>query len=230
MAVLLLLGSFELLASEFRWDLEITGPQYTLSIGMRFSATVPFSKVQKSLKDYRLLSQVSGPIIRGEALPTSDRRYEQTLTLENFKIKSHLYSDCSESEENGEWVRYCVLNTGKGAGKMSMVKKYDKVSCQSVSPVHCRFEIVGTARDLKVLGFLTLMPASKLVLKGKFEALKNFAKIWSHIEKEQVSIQYSLLKYESSPLKQKIDLIWSQGQKALTQSPFKLQSQDSFSW
>ena len=94
-----------------------------------------------------------------------------------------------------------------------MIKKYDLVKCHERSGsfgVKCYFEIAGTAKDIKFLA-LTLMSAKKLILKGKFEAVKNFSKIWYFRSGSVANISGSLVLYSSRGLDKSITEMYKNG-------------------
>jgi len=164
--------------SSFTWTLEIEQDVYKLGLVMLHSPAVGFSKVIVNLKNVDLLAMVSEPITGGSIKNLNDDYYELTLMLKKFFITSELVSKCIEVRRRGHWKRRCELDTGKGAGKLAMIWKFDEIVCSQekiLHPIRCQLDIQGKTKDLKILG-LTLSSASKIALQGKYQALSNFSK------------------------------------------------------
>lgn len=213
--------------ASFSWNMELKGDSYWLTMEMHWPEYVNLNHVIHSLSRYDLLAAVSEPIQSGQRSSLDSANYEQALTLERFFVKSVLHSNCHEERSKASWTRHCDLDVTKGAGKLSMVKKFDKVRCQNNTAVSCRFQIQGTARDLKILG-IELMSREKIILKGKYEALKNFSKLWFFLFVDRISLNYALKSYADSELQKHIESVWREGQSKLQKTPFYFVSKGSF--
>jgi hypothetical protein len=230
----LILGFTFSFGASFSWHLSIKNENYSLRIDMDYPIGVRIQQVKSDFKNFSILSKVSAPIQGGKILydlKRSSKEYTQELNLKTYGVPGKLISHCKEDNINGLWKRHCDLDTEVAAGKASMRKKYDEVVCvfdKQKKTVGCNMLIEGSARDIKLAGF-TLMGARELVLKGKYEALKNFSKIWNYRAHGGIDLILSQEIYRNKKLQKQFDDFFEKGTAQLknVKSEFIFESEGS---
>lgn len=212
----LILGFTFSFGAKLSWSLSVEDVSYSLKIKMNFPIEVRLQQVKTDFKNFYLLSDVSGPIQGGRIYldkTFSKNSYTQELNLKSYGVPGKLISHCKEQNLAARWERRCDLDTQLAAGKMSMLNKFDEVKCSrnlDENIIECNLTIEGTARDLKLFG-VTLMSARKLIIKGKYEALKNFSKIWNFRVNGGVDIAHSLGIYKTRNMDKGFNELFEQG-------------------
>jgi hypothetical protein len=220
----LILGFTFSFGAQFTWDLKVEESSYSLKLKMDYPKFVSLQQVRYDVKNLALLAQVSSPI-QGGTIEGHLHSYIQSINLKSYGIPGSLISKCMESSSLKSWKRRCVLDTTMGAGKMSMAHKYDQVECfdrNGQEGVRGVFEIVGKAKNIVVLG-VTLMEARALVLKGKYEAIKNFTKIWNFRVQGGVDLARTIQMYLDRKMQASIDKMFKSGNAKLKESNGKFE-------
>ncbi len=197
--ILFFLTSPILYSKDFSYDLKVEGDTYELKITMNF-LNKNLSLVRENLNNLELQNFFNENIVA-----TKREKNSIYLYLSTYLIKSTLKSDCSESHDNKRWGRQCKLNTLEFDGGKSMKWKKDEVICnQDRNSTKCIFLIEGQAKDISFLGF-PIISANKIIVEGKYNALKNFAQIFHYIFKESFHLLGSKIWFEKSKCLKEIE-------------------------